>query len=349
MKQYASRTGFTLIELVMSLAIASVLAVAVTSAIYIATRSVPSRGDNLYTSTDLLVMDDTLRTELEMATAVLSVTNTSIEFEVPDRNSDTIPENIELGWSGVAGDPLRQRINGGAWSTVIAEVDDLVFTPTGGNTQTFAGSLTPVVTPTQIDGAFTDGGWSPIIPGYRTGFQIAPSLPNSTRWRLVGVDLYLRWRDSSAGDVLEISAGKAVTSITDPWKHSVVELVDGDISRSGDWIAVPLRTPWLAHDEKVNVHIFNKEGGSNPDFRIKLSTSMPQGLTYQYAIYDDWVLSPTVAISAKVRYETITADEEQTEVDTLAIDTIKVQMGFSDGISSTTMQARPLASAEDQR
>ncbi len=333
----------------MSLAIASVLAVAVTSAIYIATRSVPSRGDNLHTSTDLLLMDDVLRTELEMATAIISVTNTSIEFEVPDRNSDTIPENIELGWSGVVGDPLRQRLNGGAWSTVIAEVDDLVFTPSGGNTQVFAGTLTPAVLQTEIDGAFADGGWSPIFPGKRTGFQIAPSLPDGTRWRLVGVDLYLRWRDSNAGDMLEISAGKAVTSITDPWKHSVVEFGDGDIDQNGEWKDVPLRTPWLAHDEKINIHLFNKEGTSRPDYQIKIFTSMPAGLAYQLAVFDDWVLSTAAAISVKVRYETITVDETQADTATLAIKAVKVQMGFSDGIVTTVMQARPLAHAEDQR
>lgn len=344
-----TRPGFTLIELVISLAIASVLAVAVTTAIYIATRSVPSRGDNLYTSTDLLYMNDTLRTELEMATSITNVSNHAIEFTVPDRTGDTIPETIQIGWSGVAGEPLRTRLNGGAWSTVISRVDTLTFTPVTSTKQVFAGTQTPVITQTEIDGGFTTGGWSPIFSGNRTGIQIAPSLPAGTKWRLVGVDFYLRWQQAQASDILEVSAGKAVTSVTDPWKHSVAELSRSDVQGSGSWVVVPLRTPWLADTEKVIVQLYNKQGSSTPEVRILPLTSMPQGLKVLGKLHDDWVELALTSISVKVRYETMTADESLAEVDTLAIESVKVQMGFAQGIADSTFEVRPLAQAEDLR
>ena len=243
------RAGFTLIEMVMSLAIAGVLALAVNAAIFIATRSLPGRGDALTASSDLLVLEDIVRTDVELASSVRVASATSIEFDVPDRTGDDVPERVELSWDGQAG-------------------------------------------------GFTDGGWSPIFAGNQIAIQVAPSIPATDQWRLTGVEIYLREGTRPAvKSRFEISAGRDVISVGDAWRHSVQATNPDDIANNdGEWVIVPLRTPWMDHDEAINVRLHNAEGDARVDFRLKPSFSMPSGLYMYKDVLNTW--SPIAAASS---------------------------------------------------
>ncbi len=347
MKPPTESRAFTLIEMVLSLAIASVLALAVNAAIYIATRSIPTRGDAMSTSSDLLFLDDALRTDLELATAVISSSATSVEFEVPDRTGDDVPERIELDWVGNAGDPLQQRVNSGSWSPVVGQVQDMKFSVTNVTKSGFAGTQSPVPTPVTIDARFTNGGWSPVRSGKQIAIQVDPSVEADSVWRMTGVDLYLQWDGSRDGDLLEVSAGKDVHSVSDTWRHTLLELGGGEIKDGGEWMTFPLRTPWLAHDENVKVRLLNKAGDTSFNYQIKNLTPMPAGLLLYYDIFNNWSPVGLTAIAMEVRYETMPV--VATEADALAIKSLKLEMGFGTGVSDAVLNARPIAKAEDQR
>jgi len=117
--------GFTLVELVVSLAIMSILLTGLASAILIASHALPSDADPVNTVVDAARVVDRLAEELAAALWIREHTARSVEFTVPDRTGDGVPERIRYAWSGTAGDPLQRQYNGGSVITVLAAVDEL--------------------------------------------------------------------------------------------------------------------------------------------------------------------------------------------------------------------------------
>ena len=118
------RGAFTLIELTLSLAITSILLVAVGSAVVLASKAIPYGEDqtNVFLSSGKAAED--LVTELQFALAFTQRTPTLVEFTVADRDGDTVDETIRYEWSGTAGDPLTRQYNGGPIVSVIDSVVD---------------------------------------------------------------------------------------------------------------------------------------------------------------------------------------------------------------------------------
>ena len=121
------RAAFTLIELTVSLAITSILLLAVGSAIVLAAKAIPNAQDqtNVFLTSGKAV--DGLLSELQFALAFTQRTANTVEFTVADRDGDTVDETIRYEWSGTAGDPLTRQYNGGPVVPIIDQVQDLVF------------------------------------------------------------------------------------------------------------------------------------------------------------------------------------------------------------------------------
>lgn len=119
--------AFTLIEVVTSLAISSILLVAIGSAMVLAGRAMPaSDGPGAAVLSTAAVMDK-IAAELQYAIQFCDRTNRSIEFTIPDRDGDGQAESIRYTWSGVAGAPLFRRYNGGTASQLLPSVQSIAF------------------------------------------------------------------------------------------------------------------------------------------------------------------------------------------------------------------------------
>jgi len=105
--------GFTLVELVLSLAIMSILMTGLASAIIIASHALPSDDSPSHVVVKAAELADQIAEELRLALWIRERTVRSVEFTVPDRDSDGLPERIRYAWSGTAGDPLTRQYNGG--------------------------------------------------------------------------------------------------------------------------------------------------------------------------------------------------------------------------------------------
>jgi len=100
-------------ESVVSMAVLSVVVVAVGSALVIASRAIPGENnptDNLLKASRKL---DWLHTELCCAVTVTQPAPTAFEFTVADRSGDGQRETIRYAWSGTSGDPMTRQYNGG--------------------------------------------------------------------------------------------------------------------------------------------------------------------------------------------------------------------------------------------
>jgi len=109
-----ARRGFTLAELVASMAILTILMGAMTSVIVVASHAIPDVEDPVQVKLATMDVVDQIGRELYYATSITEATATAITFTVPDRGHGAAgPETIRYAWSGTTGDPLTRQYNGG--------------------------------------------------------------------------------------------------------------------------------------------------------------------------------------------------------------------------------------------
>ena len=127
-----SRTGpagFTLMELVTSLAIVGVLMGGMSAAVMISMQAIP---DSKSTVTRLLQggeITQQILTELREAKYFTERGANAVAFTVADRSGDGSPESIRYAWSGTPGDPLTRQYNHGSVVEIACEARVV-----GGNT-----------------------------------------------------------------------------------------------------------------------------------------------------------------------------------------------------------------------
>ncbi|HQL53943.1 MAG TPA: prepilin-type N-terminal cleavage/methylation domain-containing protein [Phycisphaerae bacterium] len=121
-KRRHSFRSFTLVELVISMAVATILLAGLTSAVILAAQALPGKerlADKLLQQARVL---DQLVGELQYALFFAERGTRAITFTVADRNGDGSPERIRYAWSGTAGDPLTRQYNGGTVVSVLENV-----------------------------------------------------------------------------------------------------------------------------------------------------------------------------------------------------------------------------------
>jgi Tfp pilus assembly protein FimT len=114
--------GFTVVEMVLSMAVMTVLLGGIASALVIAARAVPGTATPMSLTVAGYYAAERLASELYAAQTITARSATSVTFTVADRNADSNPETILYSWSGVAGQPLNRQYNGGAAGAVLDSV-----------------------------------------------------------------------------------------------------------------------------------------------------------------------------------------------------------------------------------
>jgi type II secretory pathway pseudopilin PulG len=129
-RRNASPRGFTLVELVASMAGAGILVAGMASTMFVALRaSNPATTSSAAMLTALTCLAD-MSAELQYARSLtVSSSPTAISATVPDRSdADAAPETVRYAWSG-AGQPLTRQFNGGAAAIVCPSVHSLTVAP----------------------------------------------------------------------------------------------------------------------------------------------------------------------------------------------------------------------------
>ncbi len=135
------RRGFTLVEMTVSLAIVSILAVAVGAALRLglaAAGAAPGAGAvNAAGQATAAEAADQIAADLNVALDFTEKTPTALTFTVPNRDGDGRPETIRYAWSGANGDAsltppappwtLTREYNGGPWAALARNVRSCDF------------------------------------------------------------------------------------------------------------------------------------------------------------------------------------------------------------------------------
>ena len=141
-KACAIRPALTIAELVVSMAVMSVLLMGLASAMLIASHALPHNSITLQTGIDSAAIVNQIVDELRTAIWMIDHTATELTFTVAadDRDGDHVPERIHYEWSGTAGDPLVRTCNGGTPVSVLDDVRELaLFYDTVTETETYPG------------------------------------------------------------------------------------------------------------------------------------------------------------------------------------------------------------------
>jgi prepilin-type N-terminal cleavage/methylation domain-containing protein len=113
-----SSRAFTLVEIITSLAISSILLLALVSAVLLASKALPASSAAVDSRDAATTAIDIMMSELATAKNVVSASTTDVRFTVPDRTGDGADDTIEYQWSGTPGAPLQRNFNDAAWTNV---------------------------------------------------------------------------------------------------------------------------------------------------------------------------------------------------------------------------------------
>ena len=271
------RPGYTLTELVVGMTVSSVIMLAITQTLYVAS-SINEDNDNRFKD----VCDGggglgQLSRELTTATSVTSYTARSITFTVPDRDSDSNPETISYTWSGTPNDSLIRTENAGSPTTYARNVQDFDMQFATGTTTRTETVTVPGAT-TNLGIVFSFEGWPTVFPlpvpiGYRPTstswacqfFQIPDGVipSNSEKFQITKVAINASWA-SATGNVT-VSVHRTVGGGNpDPHPNSIG--TPAVIAAS----TLPVLPAWIEFNFS-DVALTNP--GSNKDFAIVVKGS----------------------------------------------------------------------------
>ena len=119
--------GFTLVELVVAVAVTGIILLGMGSSMMIASRAMPDARSRTATTLAAGEAVEQIVTDLQYAVSVSQRSANMIEFAVPDRDGNDVPETIRYAWSGTAGTPLTRQYNGGTLVNVLTDVREFGF------------------------------------------------------------------------------------------------------------------------------------------------------------------------------------------------------------------------------
>lgn len=200
------RRGFTLLELTLSMAVLGTIMAAVTSLMVFAGRALPA-GDQPG-AVSLATRDAAQRVAADIAEATTITVSTGgdIEFTVPDRDANGLPETIRYSWSGTPGQALTWRHNAATPVALASNVHDFAVwfvqetrqTPTAGiaewgSEQLLGSSVQPASASVTVSGlSYAAQLFTPALPSDAVGCKV-------TR-----VDVYARSGNLTAGGTLRV-------------------------------------------------------------------------------------------------------------------------------------------------
>jgi prepilin-type N-terminal cleavage/methylation domain-containing protein len=280
-----SRThrGYSLVELVVSVAILGIILLGAQSAVMISSRAMPSQNAPVSRVIAAASSLDTFAKELTYAINIQSSSANSITFTVADRNADNQPETITYQWSGVSGHPLTRQYNGGTVTSVVPSVHSfaLAYTKTA-----VAQSITySESSETQLDSYTSSLGLSD--EDVRSTNWVAqiftPSLPlDATNWRVTRVFIRAEKRSGNTGvtsvQLRPVVAGAPSSSIL-----AETLLYESTLPSNASWIEIPftqagllgksaslcLVLQWISDTESCRVQHKNFLLGSPPTVMLR--------------------------------------------------------------------------------
>jgi len=278
---FVCRHGFSLIEMVISLAVISILLAGMTSAIVLASRALPSHDGPAAAIVRSARAAHQLRDELRVATELLNRTATSVTLNLPDRDADGRPEVITYAWGGQPGEPLTRAANG---NPAVVLLDNLeTFTLTYRASDQAVAFPGPPGEPSseQLLSSFTANGDGDqkLKDDDWIGTQVAPNLPAGTTTWQISRALFYGNREGGGGSTITFelrgwNGNEPASSVLDSF-----DLAESTMGGSRAWHeAVFSGGVTFNANEKASVVLANYGGGDAGGWEYHDSGSAPTSM-----------------------------------------------------------------------
>jgi hypothetical protein len=192
--------AFTLVEMVLSLAIAALLMGALASLMALTSRALPTGDVGAGAAAQRQRLAE-LADELSTAKDIQLGTN-KFRFTVADRTGDGVDESIEYAWSGVKGDPVQRKMgtsSGAFFEAVSAFAIDFASASRGEP----ASILRAVPGVTLAQQPASPSGIKQVRPGESAAFLVRPVLAGTvTQWRPEVAKFHASVHPASVGDAM---------------------------------------------------------------------------------------------------------------------------------------------------
>lgn len=296
--------GFSLVEVMVAIAILTILLLSLGSVVALATKALPPATPP---ATDTTSTHESLRVlarDLELASTITIATATTLEFRVADRNSDGQPETIRYAWTGSPGDPLLRTYNSDDAEPVVARAQAVSFAyaTVAGTAASAPVSTTSAETLFYSNNATYDSTKS-VATGESYAQTVSPLLPsNATSWKLTRVRYIAAADGTKTGTItLNIRPVSSSTGLPSASVWATEAKLESSLTSSFNWYtfdasAAPAQPPGGAMAFVLS--------SANSACQIRYaSTDFPQSgsqLVYQSAVLPVWIPSPDGSMMVEV-------------------------------------------------
>ena len=122
------RRGFTLLELVMSIAVSAILLMGMSASISIASRAVGDGSDRIGQTLQTSDILNELASDISSAEDLLERTSDSVTVKVADRDGDGQSETLKYWWTGPTDARLMRQVNDGSAVALAEDVQQFALT-----------------------------------------------------------------------------------------------------------------------------------------------------------------------------------------------------------------------------
>ena len=312
--------AFTLVELVLALAIAVIVLGATQSIIMLAAKSVPVPGKGPFGVVQAVIPLEQLATDLQSASMILSATDRSLELILPDRDLDGFPDNARYAWSGMPGTPLQRTYRGNRAATwdnpqsVIPNLSSLAFThdriapttPTSANLpETLLASFEPL---SGIDG-------DTITSSSTSAQSFQPLLPTSAiTFRITRIALRVGRSGSSTGLSDIVLTPATLGNLPANTVLATATLDEDNLVSPRLWVEIPLQdSPDLAPGQTLAFKVLRASGSASAVVEYGGSSNSTLSGTRSTSLTGSTWLPATGALAYRVYgvFSTATSPEPQ--------------------------------------
>ena len=248
MSKTRHRAGLSLLELMVTLPTATILIGAMASCITIMMRA-KSQDDTLFRSTyDLSNAATQIASDLESAIAYVSSSTTQIEFVVPDRDGDGLPEQMRYEWGGATGgnaNKILWKYNQGPLAVLFDDVRNFDLQTTAVSVpSTVPNHLRSDVAVLKSINAFPNGVFreQTINASNPIGQYFIPDVPGTgVKWDLGSIRIMVRAADSNTDGILCIRVMKSdATRLPIAPILAEVKIAESHLGTSYQWLDIPI-------------------------------------------------------------------------------------------------------------
>ena len=315
------RSAFTMIEMLLALALAAIVLSALQSLILVAGRAIPDAQGVQSSTVEAADVLERLAAEVSVAVEVLELNTNGITFSLNDWTGDSVVETVKYAWSGVVGDPLLRAVNGGTASVLVGAVESFTLSSVTNSTDTYVAGDEQSLDDQLVQAiSVLDALPDPVDTTTAYAQQIVPDLPADTvSWRIRDVSFWIQSESGSDGVILvEIRDVDSDTGKPGNILYKEKRYQTSSLGSALTRVDLGFDTVWFSPTDDVCLVIRTEDPGVACDLEFGLATSLNGPVAWSSSDGgSSWSVVPFSAmhheITAEIRTQTSTV-ETRTEL-----------------------------------